>query len=115
MLCYVLMQVIHIPEHICLKHKIFMNVSYEMIVSALRVAQMRGEAMQTASEMEPGGMLTVMYFPTTKIHEVIAKAKEYAIEQKIEKPVCEVAHYLFPHCKVIAGHIQVSFNYFLSL
>ncbi|XP_054275239.1 probable malonyl-CoA-acyl carrier protein transacylase, mitochondrial [Macrosteles quadrilineatus] len=73
---------------------------------AVRLAQLRGEAMQTASEMEPGGMLTVMYTPSTKIHEVLAKAKEYAAEQGVEKPVCEVAHHLFPHCKVIAGHIQ---------
>jgi [acyl-carrier-protein] S-malonyltransferase len=27
-------------------------------------------------------------------------------EHNIEDPVCSIANYLFPHCKVIAGHIE---------
>lgn len=69
--------------------------------------------MQTASEIEPGGMLTVMYNHATKLHQVLASAKEYAQEQGVENPVCEVAYYLFPHCKVIAGHTQVKFIFFI--
>lgn len=27
-------------------------------------------------------------------------------EYQIEQPVCSIANYLFPHCKVIAGHAE---------
>lgn len=34
-------------------------------------------------------------------------AKEWCRrEYNIENPVCSIANYLFPHCKVVAGHIQ---------
>ncbi|KAG8295874.1 hypothetical protein J6590_070754 [Homalodisca vitripennis] len=75
-------------------------------VIAVRLAQLRGEAMQVASEMEQSGMITVLYKHSTRIHEVLAKAKEYAASEGVNKPVCEVAHFLFPHCKVLAGHTQ---------
>lgn len=65
--------------------------------------------MQLASEMSPGAMLTVFYGPDSSLSEACKKAMQHASSCGIEKPYCAVSNYLFPHCKIIAGHIQVCF------
>ncbi|XP_022195086.2 probable malonyl-CoA-acyl carrier protein transacylase, mitochondrial [Nilaparvata lugens] len=73
---------------------------------AIRLTKVRGEAMQLASEMAEGGMLTVLYSPKTNLADVCKKANEWAQNCGVERPECSVANYLFPDCKVIAGHVK---------
>ncbi|XP_075229051.1 malonyl-CoA-acyl carrier protein transacylase beg [Lycorma delicatula] len=77
---------------------------------AVRLVKVRGEAMQLASEMNPGGMMTVLYGPDSKLSEACRLAKEWAMQMGVEKPECTIANYLFPDCKVIAGHNE-ALNY----
>lgn len=71
---------------------------------ALRLVKVRAEAMQIASEVVESGMMTVLLKPNSKLGEAMQKAKEWCVERGIEKPVCTVANYLYPGCKVVAGH-----------
>ncbi|KAK4877140.1 hypothetical protein RN001_009646 [Aquatica leii] len=73
---------------------------------ALKLVQIRGEAMQLASDVHQGGMATVLYGPDSKLKYGILKAKEWALEKGAENPVCEIASYSYPHCKVIAGSAE---------
>lgn len=70
--------------------------------------KVRAEAMQIASEMHQGGMATVFYGPDSNLNKALKRAKEWAIERGVEKPECEIANYLFPHCKTVAGSEEVS-------
>ena len=64
--------------------------------------------MQKASEHTHSGMLTVFLAHDSCLKEAIKMAKEYCIERRdIPDPVCTVANFLFPECKVIAGHEEV--------
>lgn len=72
--------------------------------TALELIKVRSEAMQLACEIAPGGMATVMYGPDTQINVALKKAKEWCVERGIANPECRVANFLFPHCKIIAGH-----------
>lgn len=76
----------------------------------MRLAQVRGEAMQWASEQSTGGMMTVLYGPQTNLGAACLEAKKSAAAKGIEKPECAVSHYLFPHCKVISGNVEVCNN-----
>lgn len=72
----------------------------------LRLVKIRAESMQFASEMAPSGMITVFFNADAKINFACRAAKEWCIRKGIEPEfaVCGIANYLFPHCKVIAGH-----------
>lgn len=76
-------------------------------VDALRFIKIRSETMQEASEKHPGGMMTVFYEPSAKVRMACKAAEEYCIRSGISTvdSVCSIANDLFPHCKVIAGHI----------
>lgn len=78
-----------------------------MIVLALRLVKVRAEAMQLASEVTSSGMATVIYGPDSRLGPACHAAKEFCESQGIEKPECSIANYLFPHCKVVAGHEMV--------
>ncbi|XP_013774994.1 probable malonyl-CoA-acyl carrier protein transacylase, mitochondrial isoform X1 [Limulus polyphemus] len=71
---------------------------------AVRLVKIRGEAMQAASELTPSGMMTVFYRPDAKINFACHAAEEWCIRKGLQDPVCKVANFLFPHCKVIAGN-----------
>jgi len=79
------------------------SMSYE---DGLRLVKVRAEAMQYASEMVPSGMMTVFFNADARINFACHAAKEWCIRKGIppEHAVCSIANYLFPHCKVIAGH-----------
>lgn len=66
--------------------------------------------MQMASEMHPSGIMTVMCSASTKLHLVLEKAREYASVHGVENPICEVSHYLYPQCKMVAGHKEVGYH-----
>lgn len=64
--------------------------------------------MEWASEQSAGGMMTVLYGPQTKLGAACTEAKQSAVANGIDNPECAVSNYLFPHCKVISGHVEVS-------
>lgn len=70
----------------------------------LQLVQVRAEAMEMASEQAKGGMATVLFGPDSKLNFACLKAREYCMERGIENPECHIANYLYPHCKVVAGH-----------
>ncbi|KAG5887857.1 hypothetical protein JTB14_005623 [Gonioctena quinquepunctata] len=70
---------------------------------ALQLVNIRGEAMQLASEAYEGGMLTVLYQPDSKLNYACLKAKEWAVDKGDSLPECRIANYLYPHCKVVSG------------
>jgi [acyl-carrier-protein] S-malonyltransferase len=72
----------------------------------LKLVQIRAEAMQRASEENPGGMMTVMYGPDSKLGDACIKATEWCLEKGVENPDCRIANFLYPHCKVIAGSLE---------
>lgn len=75
---------------------------------ALYAVKVRAEAMQKASEMVPGGMLSVIGKPQAQYKYACLQAREYCKSVGIKEPVCSVANYLFPDARVIAGHKKVS-------
>lgn len=68
--------------------------------------------MQLCCQMSPGGMLTVLYGPGSNLLKALEDANSHCQSVGIKYPQCSIATYLFPGCKVIAGHI-VALNYLL--
>lgn len=66
--------------------------------------------MQAASEAVPSGMLSVLGKPQSKFSFACLEAQEHCKTLGIADPVCEVANYLFPDCRVISGHLEVGAN-----
>lgn len=62
--------------------------------------------MQIASEENPSGMATVIYGPDSDLGKACIHAKEWCLERAIENPECQIANYLYPHCKVVAGSLE---------
>lgn len=78
-------------------------ISFEDVI---RLVKIRGEAMQRVSEQISSGMMTIFYRPDAKIKFACAAAKQWCIRKGIEDPVCTVANFLYPDCKVIAGNTE---------
>lgn len=70
---------------------------------ALRLVELRAAAMRAASVARPGGMLTVWLAPDANLNHAMLRAREHATERGVPGPVCQVANYLYPGCKVVAG------------
>ena len=76
---------------------------------AIDLVNIRAKAMQAASEEIPSGLMTVFLSPSSKLKFAMMAARRYCSERlNIETPVCQVANYLFPECKVIGGNREVS-------
>ncbi|XP_042913651.2 probable malonyl-CoA-acyl carrier protein transacylase, mitochondrial [Parasteatoda tepidariorum] len=73
---------------------------------AIKLLKVRGEAMQAASDLEPSGMMTVFLHPSAKIKSACVAAREWCEKQTIYNAECKVAIYMFPDCKVLAGHME---------
>ncbi|XP_063784998.1 malonyl-CoA-acyl carrier protein transacylase, mitochondrial [Pseudophryne corroboree] len=73
---------------------------------ALYAVKVRAEAMQEASEAVPSGMLSVVGTSRARYYNACTEAIEHCKTLGIEDPVCEVANYLFPDGRVLAGHIE---------
>lgn len=67
---------------------------------ALRLVQIRETAMTAASRLKPGGMLTVWLTPDARLGAMLQAARVSGL--------CELASYLYPGCKVLAGSEEVS-------
>lgn len=72
----------------------------------LKLIQVRAEAMQIASDRVKSGMATVFYGPDSTLSKACEIAKEWCLDRGVEYPVCHIANYLYPHCKVVAGNIE---------
>lgn len=72
----------------------------------LRLVKLRGEAMQYATELVPSAMATTFFHADANVSLACQAAREWCKRKEVpeEYAVCSVANYLFPHCKVIAGH-----------
>ncbi|XP_059050993.1 probable malonyl-CoA-acyl carrier protein transacylase, mitochondrial [Achroia grisella] len=70
---------------------------------ALRLVELRAAAMAAAARARPGGMLTVWLAPDAQLPRALRLAREHAAERGVVDPVCQVANYLYPNCKVVAG------------
>lgn len=69
----------------------------------------RAEEMQKASETIPSGMMTAFLSHDSKLKTAMLAAREYCHQRcNIPDPVCTIANYLYPECKVIAGNMEVS-------
>lgn len=64
--------------------------------------------MQEASEAIPSGMLSVLGQRQSNFSFACMEAQEHCKSLGIENPVCQVSNYLFPDCRVISGHLEVS-------
>lgn len=71
--------------------------------------------MQTASELVQGGMATLFLEPATKIGTILDTSLEWCRSTGIEDPVLSVANFLYPHCIVMGGSIEVSENNFFKV
>lgn len=80
-------------------------ISFE---DGLRLVKTRAEAMQKACEETTSGMMTVIYGRDGSIEQACNAASDYCKIRGIEPEhaECSVANYLFPHCKVIGGHLE---------
>ena len=75
---------------------------------AIRLVQLRAESMQRASEEVSSGMVTVFLKHNTQLKQAMQAAREYCKQRcDITIPICHIANYLSPECKVIAGHVEV--------
>lgn len=70
--------------------------------------KVRAEAMQTASEESSSGMMTAFYDRHAKLGFALHAARQYCQQRLgMANPVCRIANYLYPECKVIAGNEEV--------
>ena len=71
----------------------------------IQLVKVRGEAMQAASELEDGGMMTVFFGADNQLGFACEVAREFVRRHHdIEKPVCQVANHLYCGAKVLGGH-----------
>lgn len=75
---------------------------------ALRVCEVRAAAMNAAAAARAGGMLTLWLAPDARLADALRGARDHAAERGVAEPVCLVANYLYPGCKVVAGDDEVS-------
>ncbi|XP_022119265.2 probable malonyl-CoA-acyl carrier protein transacylase, mitochondrial [Pieris rapae] len=73
---------------------------------ALRLTELRAEAMAAAARERAGGMLTLWLAPDARLPALLRSARDQAVSPALPDPVCQVANYLYPGCKVIAGDEQ---------
>ncbi|KAJ0182853.1 hypothetical protein K1T71_002222 [Dendrolimus kikuchii] len=70
---------------------------------ALRLVELRAAAMEAAARARPSAMLTVWLAPDATLPHALLRAREHATRAGVTEPVCQVANYLYPGCKVVAG------------
>lgn len=75
------------------------------MISAVNLVRVRAEEMQAASDMNKGGMATILYKSdkNSQLSLACEKAREWCLDAGDEKPDCVIANHLFPQCKVISG------------
>ncbi|XP_014681595.1 PREDICTED: probable malonyl-CoA-acyl carrier protein transacylase, mitochondrial [Priapulus caudatus] len=76
-------------------------ISFE---DALRIVSLRAQAMQEASEATPSGMYSVFVSSQSRLGLACELARDWCKKHGIVKPECGIANYMYPGCKVVAGH-----------
>ncbi len=76
--------------------------------AGLHLVRVRAEAMQRCCDFVDSGMLTlILANRSTKTKALLDSARSYCSEKlAIGTPVAAVASYLYPGCRVVAGHRQ---------
>lgn len=74
--------------------------------AALRLVELRAAAMRAAAAARRGGMLTAWLAPAARLQPALEAAREHARASGVADPVCTVANYLYPGCRVLAGDEQ---------
>lgn len=74
----------------------------------IRLVKIRGEAMKQAASLCPGGQMRILLHAAPKINLGMRAATEFLIRKGVypEFAVCSVSAFLFPHAKVVAGHVE---------
>lgn len=76
--------------------------------TAVRIVKVRAAAMQSASNLVPGGMIKVYFGPSGKVGKACHLAKMYCRQElDMADSVCAVTTYLYPGCKIISGNQEV--------
>ena len=71
----------------------------------IQLVKVRGEAMQAASQLEEGGMITAFFGADNQLGFGCEVAREFVRRHHdIENPVCQVANHLYCGAKVLGGH-----------
>ncbi|CAH0405654.1 unnamed protein product [Chilo suppressalis] len=70
--------------------------------AALRLVELRAAAMRACAQERRGGMLTLWLAPDADLPRLLRAARDHA-GTGTPDPVCQVANYMYPGCKVIAG------------
>uniref|UniRef100_A0A1A9X0D5 [acyl-carrier-protein] S-malonyltransferase n=1 Tax=Glossina brevipalpis TaxID=37001 RepID=A0A1A9X0D5_9MUSC len=73
---------------------------------ALKLVQVRANAMQIACDQKPGGMAMVLNGPDSEIGTACLEARQWCVNKGIEDPYCGVANYMYPNCKIVAGNVE---------
>lgn len=73
------------------------------IYLAVRLVQIRAEAIQAVNDLYKSGMAQICFGPDSKVIEACKKAKEWCIENNIDHPECRIACYLYPRFKTLSG------------
>ncbi|XP_037929626.1 probable malonyl-CoA-acyl carrier protein transacylase, mitochondrial, partial [Teleopsis dalmanni] len=73
---------------------------------ALKLVQVRANAMQAACDKASGAMAMVLYAPDAQLGKACLQAKQWCIDRGVESPYCGIANYMYPQCKIIAGNTE---------
>lgn len=83
---------------------------------AVRIVKVRATAMQSASQLVPGGMIKVHFGASGQVGKACHLAKMYCQEQlQMVDCVCSITTYLYPGCKIISGNREVLFPFHFLL
>ena len=82
-------------------------LSQILFSAALELIKVRSEAMQIASDLSPGGMMTAFVRADTRLGFACSVAKEYCQKIGVQGADCRIASFLHPTCKVVAGSEEV--------
>ncbi|XP_065316437.1 malonyl-CoA-acyl carrier protein transacylase, mitochondrial-like isoform X2 [Gordionus sp. m RMFG-2023] len=74
---------------------------------ALQLIKIRAEEIEKLSSKVLSGMLTVMLSAKSNLNQAIIESKEHCLGKGIENPICTIANYLFPQCKILSGHNEI--------
>lgn len=92
------------PLHICVQMRIKLN--FQFFLAAVRLIQIRAEAIQMACDEFEGGMATIRLRADSQFKTALKMARLWCVENGVTNPTCDVAYDLYPHWKVIAGSIE---------
>lgn len=87
----------------------------KFFAEGLHLIRVRAEAMQRACDLIPSGMVTVHLSHDSQLSLALSAATKYCkLDLKLDVPVvCQIASFLGPDCKVVAGNVEVIYFTFL--